>query len=299
MHMTVTARFDTDAQTSASRNAATRTRLRLLPVELLLLFTMFVGYRAGRLLTSDHTSAAFANARELWRIERWLHLPLEQTVQGWLLRDVHLVELANTYYAIVHFPATVAFLVWMFLRRPAHYLWVRRSMIMLTAASLVGHVAFPLAPPRMRPDLGFVDTGATFGPNVYGPPEGGSIANQFAAMPSLHVGWAVLVAVGLIVATRSKWRWLGLAHPLITVLVVVGTANHWWLDGVVALVLLAGAMAVSAGLDRVRINSFMHRQERLALPGRNQAALVGQHGDLPLPHDVGRVGLPGPRRPSS
>ena len=134
-------------------------------------------------------------------------------MQGWLLHSVRLAELANTYYAVVHFPATVGFLVWMFLRRPAHYFWVRRALILLTAAALVVHVVFPLAPPRMRPDLGFVDTGALFGPNVYGPPEGGSIANQFAAMPSLHIGWAVLVALGLIVATRSRWRWLWLAAP--------------------------------------------------------------------------------------
>ena len=117
------------------------------------------------------------------------------------------------------------------------------------------------------PTLGFVDTGALFGPNVYGPPEGGSIANQFAAMPSLHIGWATLVAIGLIVATRSRWRWLWLAHPIITILVVVGTANHWWLDGIVALVLLAGALAVSVGLDRVRVDAFLRRQDAVASPG--------------------------------
>jgi hypothetical protein len=154
----------------------------------------------------------------------------------------------------------------MFLRRPAHYFWVRRALILLTASALVVHVLFPLAPPRMRPDLGFVDTGALFGPNVYGPPEGGSIANQFAAMPSLHIGWAVLVALGLIVATRSRWRWLWVAHPILTILVVVGTANHWWLDGAVAIVLLAAALAVSVGVDRLRISTFLRRQQA-ASPG--------------------------------
>jgi hypothetical protein len=262
--VTVTERPGSDKQAAAE---AMTIRWHRLPLELLLLFTLFVGYRAGRLLTIDHTAAAFANARKVWDVERWLHLPREQVVQGWLLHSARLVELANSYYAFVHFPATVAFLVWMFLRRPAHYFWVRRTLIILTAASLVGHVVFPLAPPRMQPGLGFVDTGALFGPNVYGPPAGGSIANQFAAMPSLHIGWAMLVAVGLIASTRSRWRWLWLAHPIITILVVVGTANHWWLDGIVALVLLTGALSVSVAVDRVPVNALLRRQEPVASPG--------------------------------
>jgi len=250
--VTVTDGVGPRTATAGDSQAAVTTRWRSLPLELVLLFAMFVGYRAGRLLTADQTATAFANARDLWHLERLLHLPRETTVQDWLLGNGHLVELANTYYAVVHFPATVAFLVFMFVRRPAHYPWVRRAIVLLTGAALLVHVLYPLAPPRMRPDLGFVDTGAVFGPNVYGPPEGASIANQFAAMPSLHVGWAVLVAVGLIVATSSRWRWLWLLHPLATVVVVVGTANHWWLDGGVVLLLLAGSLAIALAPDRLR-----------------------------------------------
>jgi hypothetical protein len=250
--VTVTERPGSTTSPSGGARAAVATRWRSLPLELVLLFTMFVAYRAGRLLTADHTSTAFRNARELWHVERLLHLPRETGVQDWLLGNVHLVELANTYYAVVHFPATVAFLIFMFVRRPVHYPWVRRTIVLMTGAALIVHVMFPLAPPRMRPDLGFVDTGAVFGPNVYGPPEGASVANQFAAMPSLHIGWAVLVAVGLIAVTRTRWRWLWLLHPLVTILVVVGTGNHWWLDGAVALALLAGAMIVALLPQQVR-----------------------------------------------
>jgi hypothetical protein len=259
--VTVEARLEHEAQ-AAIHDATPRSRLRRLPVELVLLFAMFVAYRAGRLLTSDHTSQAFANSRQVWDAERWLRLPREQDVQGWLLHARWVAELANSYYAVVHFPATVGCLVFLYLRRPAQYIWVRRSMIMLTAAALVVHVVYPLAPPRMRGDLGFVDTGALFGPNVYGPPEGASIANQYAAMPSLHIGWAVLIAIGMIVALKGRWRWLVLLHPLLTVLVVVGTANHWWLDGLVALVLLAPALAVATAMDRLKINRFLRRHER-------------------------------------
>jgi PAP2 superfamily len=262
--VTVTERPGSHTQTAAEAMAI---RWHKLPLELLMLFTLFVGYRAGRLLTADQTSAALANAREVWHVERWLHLPMEQDVQGWLMHSVKVAELANTYYAVVHFPVTVGFLVFMFVRRPDHYFWVRRALILMTGAALVVGVVFPLAPPRMRPELGFVDTGALFGPSVYGPPEGGSIANQFAAMPSLHIGWAVLVALGFIVAMRSRLRWLWILHPVMTILVVVGTANHWWLDGAVAVLLLVGALAVSAGVDRVHINTLLRRQTAVSPSG--------------------------------
>jgi hypothetical protein len=90
-----------------------------------------------------------------------------------------------------------------------------------------------------------VDTGQVYGPTVYGArPATDSMANQFAAMPSLHFGWALMVAIGLIAATRSRLRWLWLLHPLLTLLVIVGTANHYWLDAVVAAVLLGIALAL-------------------------------------------------------
>ena len=115
---------------------------------------------------------------------------------------------------------------------------------MLTGAALVLHLLFPLAPPRMLAAAGLVDTGQVYGPTVYGDtPATDSMANQFAAMPSLHFGWALMVAVGLIVATRSRWRWLWLLHPLVTLLVIVGTANHYWLDAIVVSALLAVALA--------------------------------------------------------
>ena len=116
-------------------------------------------------------------------------------------------------------------------------------MIALTGAALVVHVVYPLAPPRMFAQWGFVDTMATLGPNAYAGASG-DLANQFAAMPSLHVGWAALIAY---VVRRTGPRWLArlaLVHVVLTVLVVVVTANHYWVDGVVALVLLGVATLV-------------------------------------------------------
>ncbi|MEU6483681.1 phosphatase PAP2 family protein [Streptomyces sp. NPDC046887] len=213
--------------------------------ELLLVTELFAVYKLGRLLANGHPGPAFRNAEGVWHLERALHLPGEGLVQRVLLRDETAVHLANTYYAAVHFPATLAFLVWLYWRRPAHYLWARQALALLTAGALALHLLLPLAPPRLLASTHLVDTALRYGPSVYGAaPETDSLANQFAAMPSLHVGWALMVAVGVIAATRGRLRWLWLLHPLLTLLVVVGTANHYWLDALAAAVLLGGALLV-------------------------------------------------------
>ena len=210
--------------------------------ELVLVAALWVAYSLGRLAADGHVAAAYANADRVWDFERALRLPSEAGVQDLLLPSPTLVHAANGYYALVHFPATAAFLIWLYVRRPTHYHLARNALAGLTAAALVIHALFPLAPPRMLAETGLVDTGHLYGPSVYGAPDTHSLANQYAAMPSLHVGWALLVAVTLIAVTRGRWRWLWLAHPAITILVVVATANHYWLDGIVAAALLGGVL---------------------------------------------------------
>ncbi|MER6621613.1 phosphatase PAP2 family protein [Streptomyces sp. NPDC000931] len=243
--------------------------------ELLLVAGLFLVYKLGRRLATGHTGEAYRNGHEVWDLERALHLPGEGAVQSLLLHGDGLAHLANTYYAVVHFPATAAFLVWLYLRRPAHYVWARRILAAVTAAALVLHLTFPLAPPRMLAATGLVDTARVYGPSVYGPPETDPLSNQFAAMPSLHFGWALMVAVGLVVATRAWWRWLWLLHPLVTLLVVVGTANHFWLDALAAAALLGLALVVlglprhtATGAVRTRARHVPAQDRALAGAGR-------------------------------
>ena len=233
-----------DSRTEAGQGGAAIRRPPLLR-ELLLVAGLFLVYKFGRQLANGHTAEAHRNAHHIWEWERSLHLPGEGVVQSALLHGDTLVHAANIYYVAVHFPATVAFLIWLYLRRPGHYLWARRVLALVTGAALVLHLTFPLAPPRMLDVAHLVDTGQVYGPTWYGTdPETDSMANQFAAMPSLHFGWALMVAIGLIAATRSRWRALWLLHPLLTLVVIVGTANHYWLDAIAAAVLLGIALAV-------------------------------------------------------
>jgi hypothetical protein len=210
--------------------------------ELLLIGALYTVYRLGRIAAEGHVPRAFRNADDVWQLERFLHLPDEDGVQRVLLHSDLLIHAANAFYATVHFPATVLFLVWTYWRRPAHYVWIRRVLTALTGAGLALHLLLPLAPPRMLDVTGLIDTAQVYGPTVYGDPDTDSLSNQFAAMPSLHVGWALTVAVGLIAATRGRLRWLWLLHPAVTYLVVVGTANHYWLDGIVAIALTGAAL---------------------------------------------------------
>jgi len=211
--------------------------------ELLAMTILFTVYKFGRVVHTSDVDLAYSNAQRIWDFERWSHLPNELDAQQAMLPFKGIVEFANTYYAFVHIPATAAFLIWMYIRRPELYPAVRRAIIAMTAIALIGHICFPLAPPRMLPNYGFVDTAALYGPNVYGNHgEAENFINQYAAMPSLHVGWAMLVAAGLIASFRTRWRWLFLLHPTITAMAVVGTANHYWIDGIIACFVLALAV---------------------------------------------------------
>ena len=226
-------------------------RLMMIGREALLLGTMYAIYTFGRFVGAGHTKPAFSNAEFVIDLEARLGLPSEVALQMHALSIPHLPQIANTYYAWVHFPFTFAVMLWLSIRRPAAYPRVRWAMIALTGLALVGHLLFPLAPPRMMPQFGWVDTGILYGQSVYGAKPDGGIANQFAAMPSLHVAWAVMMAIVLILVTRSRLRWLWLVHPVITVLVVVVTANHYWLDGIVALILLGCCLPIVTSYRRL------------------------------------------------
>lgn len=207
--------------------------------EVLLVGGLLLVYQVSRLLGGRDVRAAFENAGRVLDLERSLGLPAEQALQSLLLAAEPLVPAANAYYATAHLPVTIGALLWLLLARPTSYLRTRRALLGATAVALAIYLLVPVAPPRMLP--GFVDTAAAYGQSVYGTTGASALANQYAALPSLHVGWAVLVAGACIVAGRTRWRWLWLVHPALTVVVVVATGNHFWLDAVLGAVLVGGA----------------------------------------------------------
>jgi hypothetical protein len=212
--------------------------------ELLLMGAVFAIYRQIRFLTRNDTDAAMDNAQRVVDFERQFHFFSERGVQDIVMHSHTLVAFLNRYYVTVHFPLTVAFLLWVFFRHHDAYHRIRNTFVSVTVAALAIHVAFPLAPPRMLPDAGFVDTLQRFGPRIYSTDTSESIANQFAAMPSLHFGWAFLVAGAYVSIRRTRRSLWMMLHPAITLLAIVATANHYWLDAAVAGVLVVAAAAL-------------------------------------------------------
>jgi hypothetical protein len=227
-----------------SAEPATRIRAAAAPFarEIALVLVLYSLWRIAGQLSVLHTQGAEQRGLDVWHLEQALHLPSELAIQRAVLPHPWIIQAANVYYAVVHVPALIAMLVWLFVRHRDRYPAVRNTLALLTGACLLIQLV-PLMPPRLVSSLGFVDTGHLYGQSVY-TQLGKGASDQLSAMPSVHVGWAVLVGLVVVTASTSRWRWLVLAHPVLTAVVVVVTANHWWLDGVVAVALLIAAIVI-------------------------------------------------------
>ena len=192
---------------------------------------------------------ALGRARWLWHIERVMDMPSEASLQHLILPYPNLVQAFNLYYDILHFPVLIACLVWLFVWHRERYGSFRITLVAFTGLCLLIQFV-PVAPPRMLSGIGMVDTPALYGQSVYSSTAAFQ-ADELSAMPSVHVGWAILVAIVVITVARSRWRWLALLYPVLTSIAVVVTANHFWLDGIVAGFVLAVVLPVQAAARRL------------------------------------------------
>lgn len=211
--------------------------------EFALVATLYLLYDSSRLVTEHDPGEAVRNAHALLGAERAAGLApehwLNHLVSGWTALAVP----ADYAYATLHYLVTPAVLIWLWTRHRSAYLPARRVLMVATILGVVGFALFPVAPPRLLG--GFVDTMARFSGDGWwstagSAPRGfGQLTNQYAAMPSLHVGWALWCAMAVWRNTGRRWlRGLAAGYPILTVLVVVGTGNHYLADAV------AGAAAV-------------------------------------------------------
>ena len=225
---------------------------------------------AGSLATGGFHEA-ITHAWQIWNAERTLRLPSELDVQRLLLPHPLLSEAANLYYATMHFGMLIAMLAWLFARHRDGYPAVRNVMAVSTAICLL--ISFvPVAPPRLLPGPGIVDLAARYGESVYAAVGSTAGAAQLSAMPSVHVAWSILVAWAVITRARSRWRWLILLHPAVTVFVVVATGNHFWADGIVAAVIDAAVISAQSLLTRRLRPARVPRQAEAAQPASPAAS---------------------------
>jgi hypothetical protein len=223
-----------------ARRVLTRPNVLL---ELLLIRVTYAAYGQVRVAVTADRATAEQHGHQIHSLERWLSIDVEHWANHAVVRADWLRSFFDFYYASFHFAVPLTILGVLYVRRPVDYRWARSALGIATLLGLLGFWLYPLAPPRLMPGLGFIDT--VHGVQDFSQPDYGvmtELTNQYAAMPSLHFGWALWCGVVIAVMAPQWWmKALGLLHPLFTVSAIVATANHWVLDAV------GGAVVVGAG----------------------------------------------------
>ncbi|MDO0915324.1 phosphatase PAP2 family protein [Streptomyces sp. DT2A-34] len=199
-------------------------------------------HSAGRVTAEEHGA-------EIHSIERALRIDIEYWANHAVVKIDWLRNFFDFYYESFHFGVPLAILGVLYWRRPVDYRWARSAIGFATVFALIGFWLYPLAPPRLMPGLGFIDT--VHGPQDFTQPDYGTLTeltNQYAAMPSLHFGWSLWCGLVILVLAPNWWlKTLGLLHPLLTVTAIVVTGNHWVLDAA------GGALVVAAGFGMTHL----------------------------------------------
>jgi PAP2 superfamily len=245
----------TEAQRGAASSPPTRRFTGLLPPRLLhwrrpiwwqefaiIAFSYWL-YSIGRNAVPEQVSIALRHGRSVQHLQDIFHLNFELSVNHFVARNEWIAQSMDYYYATLHFIVTIGVLVWLFVKRPHIYRGARTVLFATSLFGLLGFYLYPLAPPRLLPRYGYVDTLLEY--HTWGSladPKVAEHSNQFAAMPSLHIAWALWCGITLFVCARRMWvRVLGLLYPVGTLMVIVGTANHFVIDAV------GGAVALALG----------------------------------------------------
>jgi len=214
--------------------------------EVLLIAVGYAIYTVIRNVVPRHHDRAIQNAIDIERWERDLGILREHGINTWLAAHHSIAVVANYWYATAHFVVTIGVAIWILWKHPRYARPLRIAWYSTNLAALVGFYFYPLAPPRLMP--GFVDTIVKFG--IWGSwgKEGSAdgASNPYAAMPSMHVGWSVWCTIVIVVLARRWWiKALAVAYPVVTILVISGTANHYFLDAVGGLVALGIGFSVA------------------------------------------------------
>ncbi|MFJ8346313.1 bifunctional glycosyltransferase 87/phosphatase PAP2 family protein [Streptomyces sp. NPDC094153] len=241
-------------------------------LELLLIRVTYAAYQQVRLAATGGTisggrARAERHGDEILSIERFLHIDIEHAVNHAVVKIDWLRDFFDFYYESFHFVVPLTVLGVLYWRRPVDYRWARAALGFATLLALVGFWLYPLAPPRLMPALGVIDT--VHGVQDFSQPDYGTLTaltNQYAAMPSLHFGWSLWCGVVIAVVAPKWWmKALGLLHPLFTVSAIVATGNHWVLDAV------GGAVVVGAGFGLTYLLSGPRAAAVPAAPEREPA----------------------------
>ncbi|MER5312798.1 phosphatase PAP2 family protein [Streptomyces sp. NPDC002773] len=218
--------------------------------ELLLIAVSYWTYSLIRNAVPEQKAQALRNADWIWQTEESLGLAFEHAVNHAVNSVTWLIVSMNYYYATLHFIVTIGVLVWLYRWQPGRYAAFRTVLFATTAVALVGYYLYPLAPPRLMENMDFVDTVLVH--QTWGSMASGDLkhmSNQYAAMPSMHIGWSLWCGLTLFFVAKAPWaKILGLLYPAGTLVVIVATANHFWLDAVGGMICLGFGFVVAFAL---------------------------------------------------
>lgn len=205
--------------------------------ELALVVALYAAYSATRFVVGGDWGAARHHALDILEVERFLHIDVEHAINHWVTPLTPVTVFSAYWYATMHFIVTWTVLVILYVRRPTLYRPARTALFAATFIALLGYMFYPTAPPRLT--AGYIDTVAATSQYGWWPSaaeqaqNASTVTNQVAAMPSMHVGWALWVSVVLACLARRRWlKVLAFGYVTMTTAVVVLTANHWLLDAV-------------------------------------------------------------------
>lgn len=222
-------------------------RARRWTVEVLLFAIALVAYQLSRTIVIGDASDAAKNAWEIIGIEKAYGIFFESDIQHWMLDNLHVTQFLNHFYVWAHLPVTAFFFVWLYRRHQDVYPFVRNAFFVANAAALAVFVVFPVAPPRLMTNEGFVDTLSIIsGIDLHAGQLSGWF-NPFAAVPSMHFAYALMIGVVAAILIRP-WplRLLVLTYPMIVFVTIVGTANHYVFDAFAGGAVMCAAFGVTA-----------------------------------------------------
>ncbi len=217
-------------------------------LQILLFCGAYFMYRIVRGMTEGQATVAFANAQGVVAIEESLGMFFEPAIHTWTAGKAWLIDIASWIYVNSHFTITTLTLAFIYLFRNSSFYFVRNMFMFAMGISLLLYAVFPTAPPRFLPELGFNDPLV----EVSGIPASSESANMlfnpYAAVPSMHVGFALMLGIPMSMLVRRDWaKGLWITYPVVVTFVVLVTANHWWLDAFLG----ALTVVVSAGLAQL------------------------------------------------